>query len=119
MLSKYLSEIEERLKAATPGPWKLEGKDGIVGGPDLWDIAVTDDREMFSTGIPREQCHANATLIANAPTDLTRLLAIVRLYEEAINDSIARSDDHGDSWCSKPIREALRRADEIAAGSKE
>lgn len=50
----------------------------------------------------------------DAHLDLSRLLAIVELQQAAILDSIARSDDHGDSWCSRPIRDALIAADKLA-----
>lgn len=51
--------------------------------------------------------------IKNA-AELAKLVQIVDVLREAIEHSIDRSDAHGDPWCSKPIREALTKADEIA-----
>lgn len=42
------------------------------------------------------------------PDTVTRLIEALEVATEAIRDSIARSDDVADSWCSQPIREALR-----------
>ena len=38
-----------------------------------------------------------------------RLIADLELCLEAMRDSISRSDDVADSWCSRPIRLALQK----------
>ena len=40
---------------------------------------------------------------------LKELEAKLEIAREAIRNSIARSDDYGDSYCSQPIRKALER----------
>lgn len=40
-------------------------------------------------------------------SDVWFLLALVKRYRKAIKDSISRSDDYADSYCSQPIRQAL------------
>jgi hypothetical protein len=65
-----LSEIEERLANATPGPWVVEGLGDWVGpigipvAPDDGGLTVPD-----------------AELIAHAPADLAALVAVVREVE--------------------------------------
>lgn len=66
-------EIEARLRAATPGPWQL-----YEGG---WVVSIKDGdgKQMFvgSSGPINE-----ARLIANAPTDIRRLIEELRQQQE-------------------------------------
>jgi len=73
-----LDAIKARLEAATPGPWKiiggneyLTGIDAAVGSRDEGGIRLHD-----------------AEFIANAPTDISRLLA-------AVEAATAALDKHG------------------------
>jgi hypothetical protein len=50
----------------------------------------------------------------NQHLDVARAVLRRKNYEltialEAMKQSIARSDDHGDSYCSRPIRDALKQ----------
>jgi hypothetical protein len=61
---KQLEEIKGRLQAATPGPWKMdEGSYHVFRGEDMIcaDLYTEPDAEF----------------IANAPTDIERLVAAV------------------------------------------
>lgn len=85
MTEKRLSEIRERVEKATPGPWghrvHPNGVQSFVQAPRLkpdhpYDIEILgEDRneELY----PPAQALADGDLIANAPTDLTDLLAYV------------------------------------------
>lgn len=75
-MSDRLNEIEERLAAATPGPWERDqfGPDDdsarFIGSPSTGRIVVY---EAATAG--------NAEFIAHAPADLTALVAVVREVE--------------------------------------
>ena len=64
------AEIEGRLRDATPGEWR-------TGGPHLIDIEA-DGQYIGGTSAFGPVGQANASLIANAPTDLACLCRIVR-----------------------------------------
>lgn len=77
MSNDRLTEIEERLAAATPGPWERDqfGPDDdsarFIGSPSTGRIVVF---EAATAG--------NADLIAHAPTDPAALVAVVREVEK-------------------------------------
>jgi hypothetical protein len=80
-ITTYLDEIEARLKAATPGPWRTRDKSTILSKTDF--VASTfDNGPYFDTELEE----TNSNLIAHAPTDLQTLIAIVRRYEEALQE---------------------------------
>lgn len=78
-----LTEIEARLKAATPGPWVVERAD--------WQNLVRREgkgpgRNIASVGGTSALGHnggADADLIAHAPADLALLVRIVRSVADA------------------------------------
>lgn len=67
-----LDQIEARLRAATPGPWKsfVEGRDHTSGS----SFIQTPDSDIESCGATA----ADQDFIAHARQDLPRLLAEVR-----------------------------------------
>lgn len=69
-----LAEIEKRNRERTQGEWFVSDT-SIVCGEDTC-IAVIEDDGGYQA--PPEERKANADLIANAPNDITRLLAMVR-----------------------------------------
>lgn len=77
-----LGEIEERAKAATPGPWHSDGV-GVwrerVGGGGGYDIADCDSEWREGDGLP-----ADPDFIAAARTDLPVLVAACREMLEAL-----------------------------------
>jgi hypothetical protein len=85
-----LTEIEARLKAATPGPW-------VAGRPDMGTLVdgveskwIYDQREQYvAVASGRidgewEEVMANAHLIANAPSDIAWLIEQVRRLEQEL-----------------------------------
>ena len=77
-----LEPIQERLNAATPGPWQIEYLDeGIaeIATPDGGHVAIADGRQ------------ADAEFIAASPTDTARLLAAVKAVDEFIQDAAEQS----------------------------
>lgn len=79
-----LAAIEARLDAATPGPWhKDDGEFGCVTIGDYgWTTPPGVNAPEYDVDSP--QGHADAELIAHAPTDLRRLLdEVQRLRAEA------------------------------------
>ena len=78
-----LEPIQERLDAATPGPWQIEYLDeGIaeIATPDGDHIAIADGRQ------------ADAECIAHSPTDIARLLAAVKAVADLADAWQARGD---------------------------
>lgn len=95
-LRALLAPIRERLEAATPGPWFREYGDVITNDPDPRDVEEGYD-DPRNLRVVRAAPHLakkepqgirNADFIANAPTDLTRLLAAI----EAVIGEIADTD---------------------------
>lgn len=94
MTDDELAEIKGRLTMATPGPWAHGQNGGYVilgykpemkridgyGADD--HICILDDGDQYRYRSEDEQL-ANAKFIANAPTDIARLLAEVRRLNKA------------------------------------
>lgn len=82
-----LKEIEDRLNAITPGPWKykyyepyeagIESTKGQIPGINVFldDAPVPDYNRLVDN---------NAKFIAHAPTDIARLLKVVKLMTNII-----------------------------------
>lgn len=104
-----LSEIEERVKAATPGPWRL-----TLGGPDEQVVTRTtwamNTVANFNT---KGRHHDNAQLIAHTPTDLSALTKALRVAVSAI-EAVASGAERSDERASI----ALSKIAQILGGEK-
>lgn len=114
---KRLDGIEDRLAAATPGPWER-----IEPNADDGDIRVqvyhANKRNVVhdSDSVAWKLKIDDATFIANAPGDIRDLLAVVKLQREALEfygdpesyDLIAIQDTPGNL-----ARKALETCDKI------
>lgn len=123
---QFLAEVKERLEKATPGKWESRciqkqiypGHWALYGGgtdavfiDDPWDWTQKDRPEI-------KQVCADADLIANAPTDLARLVKMVEMLHEYMA-MIASAEVLGQVK-SELAQEALILCDRIAgAGSGE
>ena len=82
---KALEEIEERLNAATPGPWYP----GFA-----WPNAIYKNKALTKQlGTVGKNSHINdengkndAVFIASSPTDIKQLLAVVKEMRGALNE---------------------------------
>jgi len=83
-LDKYLKELEERLNAATEGPWKVVGNDNwkLKGFPQ---IEMSDENLTY---FPVD-CNKNAKFIAHSRTDVEVLLKIIAILERQRDQYIA------------------------------
>lgn len=78
-----LAQIEARLEAATPAPWRHLASCFIeTAAYPHQVIAVTCQRG--ESGLPALPAHANADFIAQARTDVERLVAEVRRLRAAL-----------------------------------
>lgn len=100
----WISEIEDRLAAATPGPWEIDndgvnGKIASVGpvyGYDYDSLEITAD---------------DADLIAHAPADLARLVAEVRRLEGEVERLTSERDELvALVWHDEPPEDATKHA---------
>lgn len=141
-ISSFKAEVRARLSAATPGPWVPHGWRGSChlnhyhdghsckydytpsnheGSHHTISMANKPQSVVITTEEYGALSLANATLIANSPTDLTRLLAIVECYEAALKE-LARPVELNDSILFRPTDdmatagEALASADKLAGG---
>jgi hypothetical protein len=74
-----LREIEDRLRAATPGPWRAEDQPGSDDVRVVGRHNTTGEEFCISLPFtPHGYREANAELIANAPVDLADLVVEVR-----------------------------------------
>lgn len=89
MTDERLEEIEQRLKQASPGPWKkcTGGNRGDCSCNIIWGVetAIAETVHAGSHGYQGEDmmltqaaAHKNAHLIAHAPSDIADLLAEVK-----------------------------------------
>jgi hypothetical protein len=112
----WIKEVEERVKAATPGPWKIDDfmpdtdfAEKIVWSPnkEAWD----EDDDSFNTiatfpvtGAYGYGCDPNqridAEFITHARTDIPKLLEAVKLLQEVVRHSIP--------FCKCPDGRALK-----------
>lgn len=91
MTPEQLSEIEARLRAATPGPFIHSGHGCIRGGPvrhfergsSQTQVAMTTGQDWMT---PEEQL-ANAEMLAHAPQDIAALIAEVKRLREALRQA--------------------------------
>ena len=84
---EMLRAIEERCKAASPGPWKafVEGRDHF-GGDDMIRIGGLDDSEpdMYVSRDRKPASEADLDFIASARQDLPMLVAEVRRLRDLL-----------------------------------
>jgi hypothetical protein len=114
-----LREIRERADKATKGPWEHMGGSGIrvFGIPKEdpgWKYGICN----CHTVPPDDGDVRNAEFIAHSRSDIPALVEALVEALEAIDRSIARSDDYGDSHCSQPIRQARTKIEQIMTGEK-
>ena len=91
-----VGEIENRLKAATPGPWKAN-KDGTIDGTDYAEVICRGQVDCMSycyggsSTIEGDNLAADAEFIAHSPSDVAYLLAELRKRDEALAGLVANS----------------------------
>lgn len=76
LTNKRFREIEERLEAATEGPWSLTGSTEVLAGYGTPDCRVIADTN-FGGPVTAQQ-RANAEFLAHARADIGDLLDAVR-----------------------------------------
>ena len=106
MTDEQLAEIEERLRAATPGPWqamrqgnqyietdylptaKVVGASVVTGLKRPWNPHAYISFGMRATTHEEARfTDADADFIAHAPTDIAALIAEVRRLREALKQA--------------------------------
>ena len=124
-VQSFLAEIESRLNAATPGQWLAHERNESSVFREF-EIRVHAGTLFRSTSYGRMA--EDAQLIAHAPTDLARLLAIVREYEAALKKAagnvtwVAPAADGENQiiltygYHVEACRRALATAEKIAGG---
>ena len=106
-----LSEIKNRLEAATPGPWDnrcLNTLDNMAKPRHIW----TEYGFICELKSPLDSSVADAEFIANAPQDIADLLAVVGVYEAGLK-SISTLDKFKHLHVVNGAQEALTKAHEI------
>ena len=96
-MSKRLDEIEARIKAATPGPWKQRDKGAWTEDGGCKIAAVVGAPQLIRPLAPWGMA-CNAALIANAPSDLAILLRVARAsaaYRRALDDRATTVEEFG------------------------
>lgn len=80
-MKKRLEEIEARLKAATPEPWSYDSDENEIHADTMQDFGGDPVHICEMMGSSRID---NSSFIANAPTDIRDLLAVVKLQRKAL-----------------------------------
>lgn len=78
-LTPFLDAVRDRMAKAMPGPWTWNGEGFIAPATKPIDKVRGDNVQFFLLGINGACWDADRTLIAHAPTDLTRLLKLIHL----------------------------------------
>ncbi len=120
-LKTYLQNVQARLENATPGKWAAlnymvyaQSKPGTTFEIPLIDANPNEN------DLPHEECEANADLIANCPTDLSTLLQIVKIQ----NDALSRFEYIDEVWAleKKDIydiaRQAIEQVNKLVSGGE-
>jgi len=123
-LDTLLCQVEERLKKATPGPYIVQRFDND-GGDISYQIETEqvheEDQIVAWCGelANFKRAKPNAELIAHAPTDLRRLLSIVREMRGALDATRDELFGSAEPWAqdaAKAIKAALTRCERLASG---
>lgn len=107
-----LGEIENRLNAATPGPWEVYRNDREV---TMWVLSGDGALECY-LGYLGNRPENDAEFIAHSPSDVAYLLAELRKRDEVIADAWdegyerAESDHDGTGFWTKRLRANPYRA---------
>lgn len=97
-----LAEVEQRVNAATPGPWWNDGHE-IYVGEDGIPAASTWIGETCSVELP-DYGDANGTFIAHARQDVPALVAEVRRLKARVEE-LERATPAETALCSCWIKE--------------
>lgn len=81
-LHNWLSELERVEKAATPGPWYKDRDFPEIKKSHTQFVAICDPKHDYSHGMTK--CHDDANFIAQSRNALQKLLAIIRVQQEAL-----------------------------------
>lgn len=101
-LTTLMDQLTEAAARATSGEWNIQ----LVGKEETCWL----DGE--NGNLPPTIHDLNYIDLA-CPANIMRLVSALRETREAMRESVARSDDYGDSFCSRPIRDVLKRMDEV------
>jgi hypothetical protein len=86
--NKSVDAVFMHLAIHTPGPWRQGGVKEFLLNNKCREIVADEGRIGLVYGITDEDCKANASLIAAAPTRLNALRRIVR-HQDLIGGSMA------------------------------
>lgn len=99
---KWLEEVRAREKAATPGPWMINGLRLLANDYTIADFGGWQNIDAAKAAI---------NFVANARTDTPRLLADVERLEGLLSKANAPHDDMCSYWidasCSCGVAEVL------------
>ena len=116
-----LEPIKERLTAATPGPWFADDDGGVSTEPHAYTMTSTPvvDTEGCGMGNPKD-----ATFIANAPTDITALVAEVERLEKEVGTERSKQNAwmdlyHVTAKRNKQLTEAIEADSDVMFARRE
>lgn len=131
MKKTYIDECLERANAAYPGPWEwiIDNKSHSTtlnsNYKDDPYFASIDESLILDDGSSNGEYQPvidsdspNGIFIKHSRTDVPELCMRLKLAIEAIKQSIARADDCGDSYNSRPIRDVLVKLEAPLEGEK-
>jgi len=118
MSSDRLTEIRERLEAATPGPWGLVRCDAECGDIDWQAQQEQRPFQVITTilEVLNGRARQDATVIANAPDDIRHLLEAVDRLRDALESIALIGIDMPAAWgdresfLQRQLWEAVARA---------
>lgn len=123
ILATFIAEVKERLAKTQAGPFFVQRYDN-EGGYISYQVETerNDNNPVFAWCSELTNfrfAKANAELIAHAPTDLAKLLAVVEVYEEALKEASDKAKSKAEftrAAFGAIADEALARADQIVKG---
>ncbi len=125
-LHSWLSEVEARLKGATPGPWIFERAAHDSGE---FSYERNDDHALialYETNFEKPmKAKFDSDFIAHSREDLERAVKVIREMEQVlitVKTDIERrmkSDDACDHPFDEDLADALKKVDEILGKERE
>ena len=110
-----IEDIQNRLSAATPGPWEVD---------ELGDVATVPEFDLHRFDIMPETIartelrKEDGAFIANAPADVSYLLAELRKAREAVADAKAEALEEAAALAASEQQHQWRRDSQRLPGAQ-
>lgn len=133
ILKEYLQQIKDRLERTTPGPWKwdfgnrqVESENDLSYRDGVCSLA-NSSRDGIYGRFNKINDSCDGEFIASCPTDISNLLAVISIYQEALekfSSHVPRVDATMEEKIMNEIyshesRQCLKAAEEVIKNTRQ